>query len=317
MAAAMYVVFFALPAQGDEPVTEEQLRETLREVDRVGEVLSDRIAAHLIERFTIYEIAADDDDDEHGSDHEQQVYAAFQWGEIISLPDFPTVEPMVSVHPAWTTSSPGQKRFHVAPTREYVASKLPNIPPWFDGWFFIDAEPWRGTQSDGSSYIWDWDEMFEYYETLVSHFRDIWPKAKLVPHGIPNVPLWLTENEKGSGDPEKFGPILSLFDAVGAAAYSSQPTHATNGGITRLNTVIDRAEVTAQSAGGLPVMMVHSSFIAGNHSDHPDAVNGTLFWTDEALKLRAAVIFERGHSLIYWHAGMNTEPLESLLEGFD
>jgi hypothetical protein len=247
---------------------------------------------------------------------EQFLYAAIGWSdEYLREPafqDFPAVEFAATIHPTTTAQrfGPGLPfGHHLPPSLEWVESRTQHIPAGYNGLIYIDAEPWRSRYPDGSQYLWRWVEMYDYYETLVGHFRELYPDALLILHGLPTVPIHYAPGQ--SKKIEKFVPILELVDYVGPAMYSSNAGHASTGGLSHLKKRLNRAEELARLTGQ-HVICIHSRRIAGDHADHPDAVDGQLYWTDAALRARRDLIRSRGFGLMLWSGQPDETTLHAL-----
>lgn len=274
------------------PATADQVA---RDVHGLGPVRTGR----LLDKYVCYRRC------EHSA---PLLYAAIGWErEYIDDPElqrFSNVEFMATVHP-WITAGldpDGDRRHHIPPDFERTKEYMSHIPPDWSGWIYIDAEPWRSEMPDESTYQWRWKEMHEYYGELIEQFRRLFPDAKLVVHHLVGASIQYAEGE--SDAVEKILPIARLVDAITVNGYSSNVRHAENGGMNLLRRRIDRAEELRELTD-LPIMVIHSIRIAGDHDP-------IVYWSDEALRMRADEIEKRGHSILLWSGAVGEQSLRTL-----
>jgi hypothetical protein len=302
------------PALADEPISRTELVETLERIERVGTLMAERIADELDRQFVIHRRP---DDEPKEPEIERVMFAAIGWhDEYLVEPEFsrfPQVEFVATVHPTTTARrfGPGLPfAHHLAPTLDWVQQRTWYIADDYAGWIYVDAEPWRSKELDGSTYQWVWAEMHEYYRTLLGHFRVLYPDAKLVIHHLVGAPIHFADGEKN--DLAMFIPIAELVDAISVSGYSSNASHATSGGLGHLRNRLDRAEELAEMTGHTKIICIHSRRIAGDHADHPDAVDGQLYWTDDALRMRRDEVRERGYEIMLWSGRVDETTLHAL-----
>jgi hypothetical protein len=61
------------------------------------------------------------------------------------------------------------------------------------------------------------------------------------------------------------------------------------------------------------IPLIHvSNGQTSEQADHPDAVDGQLYWTDDALRMRRDEVRSRGHEIMLWSGRVDETTLRAL-----